>query len=158
MELHVRLHMELHMGSMWRPIWADRQSPSMLISLHQNKIETAIYIHMCYTYIYIYIHTGIHYTDIDAQLGQASRGNWHARWSAVLANDQPPIRNKGRPPLINVVAACLDTMTQGNTRPRTQAILGCMPPWATICTALNKGCTKGRTDRRCASGTLYKSH
>ena len=45
MELHMRLHMELHMGSIWRPIWADRRSPSMLISLHQNKIETAIYIY-----------------------------------------------------------------------------------------------------------------
>ena len=47
MELHMRLHMELHMGSIWRPIWADRRSPSMLISLHQNKIETAIYIYIC---------------------------------------------------------------------------------------------------------------
>ena len=36
------LPMELHMGSIWRPIWADRRSPSMLMSLHQNKIETAI--------------------------------------------------------------------------------------------------------------------
>ena len=42
--------MELHVGSKWSPIWADRQSPGMLISLHQNKMETAIYI-----YIYIYI-------------------------------------------------------------------------------------------------------
>ena len=45
-ELHMSLHMELHMGSIWRPIWADKRSPSMLISLHQNKIETAIYIYI----------------------------------------------------------------------------------------------------------------
>ena len=46
LHMHMRLHMELNMGSIWRPIRADRRSPSMLISLHQNKIETAIYIYI----------------------------------------------------------------------------------------------------------------
>ena len=46
MELHMEPHMELHMGSIWSPGWADRRGGSGHISLHYNKVETAIYIHM----------------------------------------------------------------------------------------------------------------
>ena len=61
-------------------MWADRRSPSMLISLHQNKIETAIHI-----YIYIYVQhiarkpTGYHntYIYIYMSMHTCSSLAWH---------------------------------------------------------------------------------
>ena len=41
--------MELHMGSIWRPIWADRRSPSMLMSLPSKQNRN------CHIYIYVYV-------------------------------------------------------------------------------------------------------
>ena len=43
MELHMGLDMELHMALHGAQFWDDRRSPGMVNCLHQNKIETAIY-------------------------------------------------------------------------------------------------------------------
>ena len=53
-ELHMEIHMdfqmdhpmELHIGSMWSPIEADRRSPSMHIPLQQNKTQTPTYMYI----------------------------------------------------------------------------------------------------------------
>ena len=46
MELHMELHVEVHTGYTQTPIWPDRRGGTYHISLHYNKIETAICIYM----------------------------------------------------------------------------------------------------------------